>query len=202
MLIWDPRYTQLQIYQSSRVPALIVCLLLTHFFYRSQSLSVTTLSSCIVMVISLTMVSLRPGIRFAVEGFLAGLFSNLFVAAYPIVLARTWKFFNSASNSSAAATNDFHSAGNTTQEEARSAWKLLHYINFLAILIVFPFVVLSGEMRDISRNCYILDVAFFWVMMLGASAAAWATFVSGYLLVRVSVHIGFCFSGKRRVWLE
>ncbi|TGZ79544.1 hypothetical protein EX30DRAFT_365092 [Ascodesmis nigricans] len=176
-------YTQLQIYQSSRVPALIMCLLLTHYLCRNQSLTITTLSSCIVMVLSLTMVSLRPGIRFAIEGFLSGLFSNLFVAAYPIFLARTWKIFNQCNNST---VSDFHSAGNTTQEEARSAWKLLHYVNFMAILIVFPFVLLSGEMRDISRNCYILDVAFFWLMLVGAGAAAWATFVSGFLLVRAT----------------
>lgn len=134
------------------------------------------------MMLSLTMVSLRPGIRFAIEGFLSGLFSNIFVALYPILLARTWKLFSSQNN---ASRNEIYSGGNTTQEDARSAWKLLHYINFLSIVIIFPFVVFSGEMRDISRNCYILDVAFFWLMMIGAGAAAWATFVAGFLLVRV-----------------
>jgi hypothetical protein len=159
-------YTQLQIYQVSRVLSLFWALILTHFFHRTQSLSVTTLSSCITMFLSLTVVSLRPGTRFAIEGFIAGVFSTFFVAAYPLLLSRTYKTF----------TAEF-------PDVTRAAWKLLHYTNVLAVVFLFPCALISGELRDISRNCYFLDVAFFWLMILGAGAAAAATFVFGFLLV-------------------
>ncbi|KAI5778383.1 hypothetical protein EDC01DRAFT_674089 [Geopyxis carbonaria] len=187
-------YTQLQIYQVSRVGSLLLCVVLTHFFHRTQSLSVTTLSSCITMVLSLTMVSLRPGTRFAIEGFLAGIFSTLFVAAYPVLLARTYTTLLQTS-SDPASTRSGDLLGDSDggvllsgdgKDDARAAWKLLHYVNTLALVVVVPWVLFSGELRDVSRNCYFLDVAFFWLMIAGAGVAAWATFVSGFLLVRAT----------------
>jgi len=180
-------FTQLQIYQLSRVCSLLLSLVFTYFFCRSQSLSVTTLSSCITMMLSLTMVSLPPGTRFAIEGLVAGIFSNIFVAAYPILLSRTYRAFLSGNPTTGDLLGDSGlRQSHDTQEETRAAWKLLHYTNFLSILIIFPWLIVTGEIRDISHNCYFLDVAFFWLMVLGAGAAAWGTFVAGFLLVRAA----------------
>ncbi|KAA8911079.1 hypothetical protein FN846DRAFT_463976 [Sphaerosporella brunnea] len=187
-------YTQLQIYQISRVLSLVWALILTHFFQRTQSLSVTTLSSCITMLLSLTVVSVRPGTRFAIEGFIAGFFSTFFVAAYPLVLSHTYKAFSARHNLDAAAANIFSTdlsgdgplLSGDGKDQTRAAWKLLHYTNFLSVFFLLFCALVSGELRDISRNCYFLDVAFFWLMILGAGAAAWATFVAGFLLVCAS----------------
>jgi hypothetical protein len=142
------------------------------------------------MVGSLLMVSLRPGIRFAIEGFLAGLFSTIFVAAYPIMLTKTHKGFLQEDPSGGVLSGDLLGVGvvlmsGDGKDEARAAWKTLHYVNVLAVMFLLPWVFISGEFRDISRNCYILDVVFFWLMILGASLASWATFVFGFLLVKV-----------------
>jgi hypothetical protein len=149
------------------------------------------------MVLSLGAASIRPGTRFAVEGFLAGLFSTIFVAAYPILLSKTHRAFvenptslmgilngDALSNRSTIAQGPLMSGDG--KDETRAAWKLLHYVNVISMAFVFFCALVSGEIKDISRNCYFLDVAFFWLMMLGAGAAAWATFVMGFLLVRVS----------------
>lgn len=152
---------------------------MTHFFQPSQYLSVTTLSSCITMTLSLTMASLRPGTRFAIEGFIAGLFSTIFVAAYPILLSHTYTSFFAHVAASSSGSSD-------GKDVNRTSWKLLHYTNIISIMLVFPWLILSGELRDISRNCYFLDVAFFWLMMLGAGAAAFGTFVAGFLLTRAT----------------
>jgi len=148
------------------------------------------------MVFSLAVVSLRPGTRFAIEGFIAGVFSTFFVALYPILLSSTYKTFSdrNAPNNPSHLFNVGNSATDHSsvlmsgdgKDATRSAWKLLHYTNVLSIVFLFPCALVSGELRDISRNCYILDVAFFWLLMLGAGAAAWATFVMGFLLVRAS----------------
>ena len=149
------------------------------------------------MVLSLGAASLRPGTRFAVEGFLAGIFSTIFAAAYPIALSKTHRAFvenatslraildGDALSNKPAPANGVRLSGDG-KDETRAAWKLLHYVNIISMVIVLFFALVSGEIRDISRNCYFLDVAFFWLMMLGAGAAAWATFVTGFLLVRVS----------------
>lgn len=180
------RFTQLQIYQLSRVSSLIWTIVFTHLFHRTTSLSVTTLSSCITMVLSLTMVSLRPGTRFAIEGFVAGIFSTFFVAAYPVLLARTYKTFTAATATTPMSIdlgNDGPVLSGDGKDNTRASWKMLHYINTLSIVFIFPWAIISGELKDISRNCYFLDVAFFWLMVLGAGAAAWATFVTGFLVV-------------------
>jgi len=164
----------------------------THLFTANSSLSVTTMSSCITMVLSLAMAVLRPGTRFTIEGFLAGLFSTIFVAAYPILLTKAYKSLLRG-NSNTPGSGDLLGVGPTDRtlstdgkEETRSAWKLLHYVNMLSIAMILPWVFLSGEVRDISRNCYILDLPWFWLVELFSGVGAWATFVSGFLLLRAT----------------
>ena len=148
------------------------------------------------MVLSLAVVSLSPGARFAIEGFIASVFSTFFVALYPILLSSTYKTFsdrNAPNNSSHLFTADNSSTNHSGvfmsgdgNDATRSAWKLLHYTNLLSIIFLLPCALISGELRGISRNCYFLDVTYFWLLMLGAGAAAWATFITGFLLVRAS----------------
>lgn len=195
-------FTQLQIYQLSRTPSLLLCIGFTYFFNSTyQSLSVTTLSSCITMVCSLAVLSVgSQGVRFAKEGFIAGIASTVFVAAYPVILTRTWRSWSQARTEDNRPT----SGPELEREEARSAWKLLHYVNFCAMVGVGLLALLSGEIRDIGRNCYILDVAWFWIMAALAGLAAWATFVCGFLLVRVSMIFYFYFfiqSGQDLAWV-
>ena len=184
-------YTHPPIYHLSRVGSLLLAMVFTHLFTANSSLSVTTMSSCITMVLSLAMAVLRPGTRFTIEGFLAGLFSTIFVAAYPILLTKAYKSLLRG-NPNTPGSGDLLGVGPTDRtlstdgkEETRSAWKLLHYVNMLSIAMILPWVFLSGEVRDISRNCYILDLPWFWLVELFSGVGAWATFVSGFLLLRV-----------------
>ncbi|KAL7266737.1 hypothetical protein RUND412_010700 [Rhizina undulata] len=187
-------YTQLSIYHLSRVHTLLLTLVFTYFFHRQQPLSVTTLSSSITMVVSLLVVSLRPHTRFAIEGFLAGIFSALFVAAYPIMLVKTYKSFmplQSSSSDPDLLGDSFYEpvgAGGTgdDKEEARKAWKMLHYINVLSILLILPWAWISGEAGDVQRNCYFLDVPFFWFMIVAGGIAAWGSFVLGLAVVKAT----------------
>lgn len=136
------------------------------------------------MTLSLAMACLRPGTRFAIEGFLAGIFSTIFVAAYPVLLSKTYKSLLKPSGN-----DDLLGVGVETEgkDETRTAWKLLHYTNFISILVVLPWVFLSGDWGDISRNCYILDVPWFWLLVVFSGIGAWGTFVGGFLLVKVSI---------------
>ncbi|CAZ80659.1 unnamed protein product [Tuber melanosporum] len=184
-------YTNPPIYHLSRVGSLLLAMAFTHLF-TTNSLSVTTMSSCITMVLSLAMAVLRPGTRFAIEGFLAGLFSTIFVAAYPILLTKAYKSVLRG-NPNTIGSGDLLGVGPTDGmlstdggEETRSAWKLLHYVNVLSITMILPWIFLSGEFGDISRNCYILDLPWFWLMGLFSGLGAWATFVSGFLLLRAT----------------
>lgn len=142
------------------------------------------------MTLSLGMACLRPGTRFAIEGFLAGIFSTIFIAAYPVLLAKTYKSLLSGP-SDGALPGDLLGAGADAEvdekDETRTAWKLLHYVNVLSLVMVLPWILLAGEFGDISRNCYILDVPWFWLMILFSGIGAWGSFVGGFLVIRVSL---------------
>ncbi|KAL0636841.1 hypothetical protein Q9L58_004199 [Maublancomyces gigas] len=182
-------FTHPSIYLVSRVPSLLIVILFTFLFLRNQSLSVTTLSSCITMTLSLGMACLRPGTRFAIEGFLAGIFSTIFIAAYPVLLAKTYKSLLSGS-SGGVLSGDLLGVGTDVEvdekDETRTSWKLLHYVNVLSLMMVLPWILLSGEFGDISRNCYILDVPWFWLMILFSGIGAWGSFVSGFLVIQAT----------------
>lgn len=192
-------YTHPSIYHISRVPSLIFVLMFTACFLRNQGLSVTTLSSCITMILSLAMACLRPGTRFAIEGFLAGIFSTIFVAAYPVLLSKTYKSLLKPSGN-----DDLLGVGVETEgkDETRTAWKLLHYTNFISILVVLPWVFLSGDWGDISRNCYILDVPWFWLLVVFSGVGAWGTFVGGFLLVKATTPLTMVVSTYPRTALQ
>lgn len=146
------------------------------------------------MTLSLGMACLRPGNRFAIEGFLAGIFSTIFIAAYPVLLSKTYKSLLSGSPGGVL-SGDLIGVGADAEvdqkDETRIAWKLLHYINVLSILMVLPWILLAGEWGDISRNCYILDVPWFWLMILFSGIGAWGSFVSGFLVIQVYLNIFF-----------
>ncbi|KAI5852541.1 hypothetical protein DFP73DRAFT_533061 [Morchella snyderi] len=192
-------YTHPSIYHISRVPSLILVLMFTACFLRNQGLSVTTLSSCITMTLSLAMACLRPGTRFAIEGFLAGIFSTIFVAAYPVLLSKTYKSLLKPSGN-----DDLLGVGVEPEgkDETRTAWKLLHYTNFISILVVLPWVFLSGDWGDISRNCYILDVPWFWLLVVFSGIGAWGTFVGGFLLVKATTPLTMVVSTYPRTALQ
>lgn len=134
------------------------------------------------------MACLRPGNRFAIEGFLAGIFSTIFIAAYPVLLSKTYKSLLSGSPGGVL-SGDLLGVGADVEadqkDETRTAWKLLHYTNVLSILMVLPWILLAGEWGDISRNCYILDVPWFWLMILFSGIGAWGSFVGGFLVIQV-----------------
>lgn len=140
------------------------------------------------MTLSLGMACLRPGNRFAIEGFLAGIFSAIFIAAYPVLLSQTYKSLLSGSEGGVLSGDLLEVAVDMEvdrKDEARTAWKMLHYVNVLSVFLVLPWILLAGEWGDISRNCYILDVPWFWLMVLASGSSACGAYVGGFLLVRV-----------------
>lgn len=153
------------------------------------------------MTLSLAVASLRPGTRFAIEGFLAGIFSTVFVAAYPVLLSKTYKSLLSGPSVNGVLSGDLLGVGADIEvdgkEETRTAWKLLHYANILSIALVLPWIFLAGEWGDIRRNCYILDVPWFWLLVVFGGFGAWGTFVGGFLVVRVCFRLIPTFKGYK-----
>ena len=75
---------------------------------------------------------------------------------------------------------------NDSNESIRAVWQIFHYLSILSITILLPIVFLSGEIGHMSRNCYFLDLPFFWFLNIAAGLLGSAIFLWTFLLVLVS----------------
>ncbi|TVY88782.1 hypothetical protein LAWI1_G003578 [Lachnellula willkommii] len=153
-------YAQLTIYTLARVGIVPLSLLFTAFL-TGASHSVSTLSSTLTATLTLLVATMQTNLpasslpssslytRFNSTGR-----TNPSVAS----LVPQGELIGTFPSSSAPA--DYSGS----REEARAYWRLLHYTSTLSILILTPIVFLSGEISNISRNCYFLDVFFHWLM--------------------------------------
>jgi len=183
-------YAQLPIYVLARIAIVPLSLLFTYFLSHTPH-SVGTISSALTATLTLLVATVRPNVRVTWESIVAGIFSSIFVALYPVQLQRTYKalvsqlipqgdLLGTFANSSSA--SDFSG----TREETRAYWRLLHYTSLLSILIFTPIVILSGEVTNIWRNCYFLDVFFHWLMVVCGGLGSWAVFWSTMALTRAT----------------
>lgn len=172
----------------ARIGNVPLTLLFTSAFTRTTH-SISTLSSTLIVTINLFVATFQRSTRVTWESIVAGIFSTLFVALYPIVLLRTHRLLASAQVPQRDLLNG-HTSGHEnqsgTKEASRAYWQLLHYTSLLSIAIVFPLVLISGELSAILRNCYFLDVPWFWFLVSCSSLAGWAVFTSTLALVRAT----------------
>ncbi|KAI9794599.1 MAG: hypothetical protein M1816_004486 [Peltula sp. TS41687] len=191
-------YVQLPMYLLARIGIVPLSLLLTASLTRTSH-SVATLSSTLTATLNLLIATSRSGVRVTWEGIVAGVFSSLFVALYPIFLLRTHRKLVSSlipqgdlltgfppspplNPFSDQSSNNNH--GN--KEDTRATWQLMHYTSLLCISIILPIVFISGEIGNISRNCYILDLPFFWFITSANALVAWLVFCSTLLLTKAT----------------
>ena len=184
-------YALRQIYQLSRLATIPLTVLFTYIWAnQNPSLSVTTLSSTLTLTFALAMVSLQPPFLVTWEGVVAGVFSSFFVAGYPVLLLNTYNRvleYHSPMYDEVLieSTSTMYFQGDG-KSPARSHWKLLLYTNMMAIILTLPWIFISGEAGNISRNCYILDIPWFWLMILVGGIASWGVFVGGWMLVKAT----------------
>lgn len=149
-------------------------------------------------MLNLLMASIRPGSRVTWESIVAGAFSSLFVALYPIVLLRAYRHLLTdlvpeGALLSVVDEDNLGSGGGSggaaqpsTKESTRAYWRVLHYTSLLSMALLAPLVLASGELQHIRRNCYFLDVPWFWFLMACGGVGSWAVFSSFLLLVQAT----------------
>ncbi|KAF2716848.1 hypothetical protein K431DRAFT_316250 [Polychaeton citri CBS 116435] len=191
-------YAVLPVYESSRIPIVPFTLISTYLASRTSH-SVQTLSSSLIATLNLLMTSIQPGNRAPWQGIVAGVFSTMFVALYPILLQKTYRALvadlSPQSDVTVDLLSDSESDGPTasqrkrtgiSEEETRAYYRVLHYTSLLAIIILLPAAAVSGEWRQIKRNCYFLDVPWFWFLIWCSSLACWAVFQASLLFVTLT----------------
>jgi hypothetical protein len=141
------------------------------------------------------------------ESIVAGVFSTLFVALYPILLLRVHKQLsarqtptphdNMTGYSPSRGAQGGHPPS-STKEDTRAYWQLLHYTSILSLAILTPLLLISGELSNILHNCYFLDVPWFWFLTFLGGLASWAVFSTTLALVRATSPLTANFVGVPR----
>lgn len=149
-------------------------------YLQSQILPVNTLSSALSISFGLFMTSLRH-VRFAPEGFIAGLFSSVFTALYPFTLLQAYNIMLENLNQSTPP-----SAFPSFEDHQRAFWRLLNYINIFSLMLIVPLSIITGAWYEVWRTCYFLDAGFFWFMLGLSGLIAFICFVFMLAMVRVT----------------
>jgi hypothetical protein len=182
-------YAVMPMYMISRIAVVPLTLILTAIMLRQQH-SIQSVSAAMIATLNLLMTSIRSGERDPWESVVAGVSSSLFVALYPILLLRGYRQLVSdlvPQGDLLSGTDSRSQVVSTgTKEETRAYWRVLHYTSSLTIVMLIPFVIISGELKQINRNCYFLDVPWFWFLMSCASLGGFGIFSSFLLLVKAT----------------
>jgi hypothetical protein len=187
-------YAQLPIYVLARIGIVPISLILTALLGQQQH-SVATLSSTLTAVLTLMVATIRSNVRVTWESIVAGVFSSFFVALYPVQIQRTYRSLLASlvpqgdvltTIGSTNGPSHLPPDASGSPAEARAYWRLIHYTSLLSILIFFPLPFIFGEITNISRNCYFLDVFFHWLMVFCGGLGSWAVFWSTIALTRAT----------------
>jgi hypothetical protein len=182
-------YAVMPMYMVSRIAVVPLTLIMTAILLRQQH-SIQTMSSATISTLMLLMTSIRTGERDPWESVVAGAFSSFCVALYPILLLRGYRQLVSdlVPQGDLLSVSDAQapSVSTGTKEETRAYWRVLHYTSYLTIAMLLPFVLISGELKQVHRNCYFLDVPWFWFLVSCAALGGFGIFVSFLLLVKAT----------------
>lgn len=123
-----------------------------------------------------------------------GLISSLFSAVYPLVFLR---LRDTSLTTILERSIDYYN--NDISDRARNRlYAILTHLAPLATLLLLPIFALSGELPDIQRNCYILDVFKFWIPVIGGMFSSFGTFIVTALLLDAAGPIALAVVGILR----
>lgn len=180
-------YAQLPMYNLARIAIIPLALVFTAYLGQ-MSHSVATLSSALTATLTLLVATSRANVRVTWESIVAGIFSSVFVALFPVMLQRTYRslLISLVPQGDLLTYTNGPTDASGSREEARATWRLLHYTSLVSILVFLPIVLLSSEIGNISRNCYFLDVFFHWLMIACGGIGSWAVFLGTLALTKAT----------------
>ncbi|KAF2193518.1 hypothetical protein K469DRAFT_550019 [Zopfia rhizophila CBS 207.26] len=181
-------YAPLPVYQLARIGVTPLALILSCILQK-ESHSTSTLSSALVATLMLLFATIRFNVRVTWESIVAGVFSSLFVALFPILLLRTYRQLVAGLIPQGDILTGYPSTTNDepgNREETRAYYRTLHYTSLISLIILTPIVLVSGDVGNIFRNIPFLDVPFFWLMIWCGAIGSWAVFSSTLLLVKAT----------------
>ncbi|KAF1845069.1 uncharacterized protein K460DRAFT_284153 [Cucurbitaria berberidis CBS 394.84] len=178
-------YAPLPTYQLARIGITPLAIIFSCIMQK-ENFSGSTLSAALIATLNLFFASYRSDARVTWESVVAGVFSSLFVALYPILLLHTNRTLVAGLVPQGDVLTGYPSSAEeaSNREETRAYYRTLHYTSLLSLMLLTPIVLISGQVTHIYHNIPFLDVPFFWAMMLFGGMGSWAVFAGTLLLVK------------------
>ncbi|KAI3632521.1 hypothetical protein MIR68_009627 [Amoeboaphelidium protococcarum] len=169
-------YVHVTFYQIARSLTILFNIGLTYFMLK-QSISYAALVSCLVVFLGFLLGSVGE-INFSWLGLIFGVGSSFFVALYGIYVKKTLNFVD----------ND--------------QWRLLHYNTTNAIVVLFPIIVLSGELSEVMSSVNFLNEFMFWFVMTITGVTGFLINIAVFLQIKVTTPLTNTISGTAKACVQ
>lgn len=182
--------TELRIYTMIRigiVPLTAIFTTLINRTWPSWSIIIIALSGTLGLLVTCIEKDMRASPLVVASGIVssitAGLFPELLVNTYAIVLANQVK---AETRTSIRLSTDLYHTSATTPTDTRATYQLLHHLSVLAMLMLLPIVVLSGELQSIARDFQHLGEWWNWFLLALGSVGTLGVLISTVLLAKAT----------------
>ena len=170
------KYVEVSFYQVARSLTIVFNIIFTYFLL-GQVTSRRSLQACGVVFLGYVLGSVGE-VRFTWEGLIYGLLSSVFVSTYSIYVKKKLALFD----------------GNQ--------WQLLAYNTSISVLLLFPFVLLSGEVQGIMA----LDPAdrhpYFWSVMVLTALMGFLINIAMFLQIKFTSPLTNNISGTAKACVQ
>lgn len=169
------KYVEVSFYQVARSLTIVFNVIFTYTIL-GQTTSSRAMKACGVVIFGYVLGSVTE-MKFTFLGLGFGLLSSIFVALYSIYVKRGLKVFN------------------------EDQWKLLMYNTALASVLLFPVVLIGGELPSIQRVTFLNNIEF-WAIMTFTAICGFLINIAIFLQIKVTTPLTNNISGTAKACLQ
>lgn len=191
--------TQMRIWTMIRigiVPLTAISTAVINRRWPSYSIVLIALFGALGLLVTCIQKDMRASPIVVASGILSsistGLFPELLVNTYAIVLAGQIKAEVRANH---RPTTDLYHTSGTPPTDTRATYQLLHHLSVLSLMMLFPVVLLSGEVQSIFRDSRHLGEWMHWLLLTCGSLGTFGVLVSTVLLAKATSPLTVNFFG-------
>jgi hypothetical protein len=186
-------YTPFEIFLFSRSIIISVSIVVTRYFATKEVVPSKAIFPAVLLCLGILIASYRPNLPQSPKAKWAAIFSGLFAAIWPFQLTRMLQSpgENSQTKYQRIGSGPRGSANGPDSSDNPTPLHLLQNTVFLAVVVLIPLLLFSGELGHISRNCYFLKVPNFWIFLFGGAAFRSVLLISSALFIQSTSALNF-----------
>jgi len=168
-------FVEVSYYQVARSLTILFNIIFTYLILHTKT-SVAAISACGVVFFGFVLGSYGES-HFSFLGLFFGVCSSVFVALYGIFVKKKLQVVDN------------------------NEWRLLHYNTTLAILLLIPVVIFSGEIKEI-KGVYFLTSPTFWTIMTVTGITGFLINIATFLQIKYTTPLTSTISGTAKACVQ